>query len=166
VKHVEIMRGKTARERKTRANHSECQNKSKKIALPTVSPRIERLHHQVLDLQDKYHSAQKIVNQLTRELQLCTNKPEYQRLCQAIRKELCDKIDDTVWKQKNYERDNERLQKMVDRHTFTRVERAFGATSTSGDQSEDGNAYNISLSFDQGHAPNLPAKLSTKEKLR
>jgi hypothetical protein len=46
------------------------------------------------------------------------------------------------------------------------VERAFGAISTSGDQSEDGNANNISQSFDQGHAPNLPAKLSTKEKLR
>jgi hypothetical protein len=106
------------------------------------------------------------VNQLTRELQLRTNKPEYQRRCQAICKELCDKIDDTVWKQKNYERDNERLQKMVDRHTFTTVERAFGAISTSGDQSEDGNANNISQSFDQGHAPNLPAKLSTKEKLR
>ena len=105
------------------------------------------------------------MSQLTQELQLRTNKPEYKRRCEEIRKELCNKIDNTVWKQKNYERDNARLKKMMDRRTFTRIERAFVAT-TKLDQSNNRNFNNISQSFDQGSGSKLPTKLSTKEKIR
>jgi hypothetical protein len=166
VKYVETIGRKNMQEKKPGGNHPEYQSKSERIALPTASPRIKRFRRQVLDSQDKYYSAQKKVNQLTRELQLRTNRPEYQRRCQEIRKELCDKIDETVWKQKEYQQKDQCLRKMINQRTFTRVERAFSAKSTSGNQSEDGNPNNISQSFDQGSAPNLPVKLSTKEKLR
>jgi hypothetical protein len=128
-----------------------------RIEVPITSPR-----HQVLDLQDRYFSAQKKVNQLNRELQLRTNKPEYQRRCKEIRKELCDKINDTVWKQKAYERENNRLQKMVQQRTFTRVERAFGAEAVSGTVAD------ISTSYDQGPLTknSINAKLSTREKIQ
>jgi hypothetical protein len=103
---------------------------------------------------------------LTRELQLRTNKPEHQRRCQEIRKELCKKVDDVVWKQKDYERENTRLQKMENRRTFTRIERAFTATTVLGDTSISSTPNDISESFDQGLGPKLPTKLSTKEKIR
>jgi hypothetical protein len=70
-----------------------------------TSPRLERFRHKVIDLQDNYHSAQKKVNQFSRELQIRSNKPEYKHRCSEIRKELCEKIDGTVWKQKKYERE-------------------------------------------------------------
>jgi cell shape-determining protein MreC len=101
-----------------------------RITVPVKSSRIAHFSRQVLDLQNVYHSAQKKVSQLTQELQLHTNKPEYKRRCEEIRKELCNKIDDTVRKQKSYERENARLKKMMDRRTFTRIERAFIATTT------------------------------------
>jgi translation initiation factor IF-1 len=153
-------------EQKRGGNHAEHQSKFDRVALPTTSPRIERFCCQVLDLQDKYHSAQKKVNQLTRELQLRTNKPEHHRRCQEIRKELCQKVDDAVWKQKDYERENTRLQKMENRRTFTRIERAFTATTVLGDTSVGSNANNVSESFDQSARAKLPIKLSTKEKIR
>jgi hypothetical protein len=103
VKYMETIGRKNTQEKKAGGNHPEYQSKSERIALPTTSPRIKRFCRQVLDAQDKYYSAQKKVNQLTRELQLRTNRPEYQRRCQEIRKELCYKIDETVWKRKKYE---------------------------------------------------------------
>jgi len=130
-----------------------------------TSPRLERLHRQVLDLQDQYYSGQKQINQLTRELQLRTNKPEYQRHCQEIRKELCTKIDDVAWRQKRYERENTGLQKMTDRHPFPRVERTFTASTVLGDTSVGSNANDVSESFDQSFRAKLPIKLSTKEKI-
>ena len=132
---------------------------TEKREVPLTSPRLERFRQKILVLQDDYHSAQKKVNQLSRELQVRTNKPEYQRRCREIRKELCDKIEDTVWKQKNYERENSKLQKMVARRTFTRIERAFGADASSN------TPMDISMSYDQGAFTKGTVKLSTKEKI-
>jgi hypothetical protein len=124
-----------------------------------ISPRLERFRHKVLDLQDDYNSAQKKVNQLSRELQIRTNKPEYKHSCSEIRKELCDKIYDTEWKQKKYERENSKFQKMVARRTFTRIERAFGADASSS------NPIDVSMSYDQGVVAKGTVKLSSKEKI-
>jgi hypothetical protein len=139
---------------------------TERVRTDLKSPRLERLHRQVLNLQDQYYSGQKQINRLTRELQLRTNKPEYQRRCQEIRKELCTRIKDVAWKQKKYERENTRLQKMADRRTFTKVERALTATTVVGDTSVESNPNDISHSFDQGSGAKLPMKLSTKEKIR
>jgi hypothetical protein len=54
---------------------------------------------------------------------------------------------------------------MTDRRTFTRVERAFTATTVLGDTSVGSNVNDISQSFDQGSGSKLPIKLSTKEKI-
>jgi len=139
---------------------------TERVKTDTTSPRLERFRRQVLDLQDQYYSGQKQINQLTRELQLRTNKPEYQRRCREIRKELCTRIDDVAWKQKEYERENARLQKMTNRRTFTRIERAFAATTVIGDTLVEGNVTDVSQSFDQGSGSKLPIKMSTKEKIR
>jgi len=151
---------------KNRLKHQKLSTASKKHKVdtekrevPLTSPRLERFRQKILVLQDDYHSAQKKVNQLSRELQVRTNKPEYQRRCREIRKELCDKIEDTVWKQKNYERENSKLQKMVARRTFTRIERAFGADASSN------TPMDISMSYDQGAFTKGTVKLSTKEKI-
>jgi hypothetical protein len=96
------------------------------------------------------------------------NKPEYERHCREIRKELCNRIHDSAWKQKEYERENARLEKMEHQSTFTRIERAFGAEGllNSHDATQD-NANNISQSFEQGNdSRKVPIKLSTKEKLQ
>jgi hypothetical protein len=96
------------------------------------------------------------------------NKPEYERRCREIRKELCNRIHDSAWKQKEYERENARLEKMEHQSTFTRIERAFGAEGllNSHDATQD-NANNISQSFEQGNdSRKVPIKLSTKEKLQ
>jgi hypothetical protein len=154
-------------EKKPKGRSMKSRMNIERITVPIESPRIARFHRQVLNLQDTHHSAQKKVTQLTKELQLRTNKPEYHRRCQKIRKELCKRIDDTVWKQKNYERENNRLQKMENRRTFTRIERAFTATTVIGDTPDESNLNNISSqSSDQGSVPKLPTKLSTKEKIR
>jgi hypothetical protein len=164
VRSVELM-GKASLKQQQASATSERHKVEERVEVPITSPCLERFPHQVLDLQDCYHSAQKKVNQFSRELQLRTNKPEYQRHCREIRKELCNKIDDTVWKQKECERENARLQKMADRRTFTRIERAFGADASSGNVSIVGNNPNdVSQSFDQGAVPRV--KLSTKEKIR
>jgi hypothetical protein len=39
---------------------------------------------------------------------------------------------------------------MANRRTFTRVERAFGATAASGETSVGSDAHDVSQSFDQG----------------
>jgi hypothetical protein len=132
---------------------------TERTVVPITCRRLDRFRHKVLDLQDDYHSAQKKVNQLSRELQIRTNKPEYNRRCKEIRKELCDKIDDTVWKQKKYQRENSKLQKMVARRTFTRIERAFGADASSS------NPIDVSMSYDHGAVAKGTVKLSTKEKI-
>jgi hypothetical protein len=74
---------------------------TERVRTDLKSPRLERFRRQVLDLQDQYYSGQKQINQLTKELKLRTNKPEYQRCCQEIRKELCTRINEVAWKQKN-----------------------------------------------------------------
>ncbi len=55
---------------------------------------------------------------------------------------------------------------MENRRTFTRIERAFTATTVLGDTSVGSNANNVSESFDQSARAKLPIKLSTKEKIR
>ncbi len=132
VRHVGLMGKKSMQEKQRVQRPRKSQTKTECAELPITSPRIERLRHQVADLQDTYHLAQMKVIQLSRKHKLLVNKPEHEHHCQAIQKELCDKIDDVVWKQKHYKRENAHLQRMVNRRTFTRVERAFGATATSG----------------------------------
>jgi hypothetical protein len=139
---------------------------TERVRTDLKSPRLERFRRQVLDLQDQYYSGQKQINQLTKELKLRTNKPEYQRCCQEIRKELCTRINEVAWKQKKYECENTRLQKMTDCRTFTKVERAFTATTVVRDTSVESKPNDISHSFDQGSGVKLPMKLSTKEKFR
>jgi hypothetical protein len=130
--------------------------------MQVTSSRLERVHRHVMDLQDQYHSAQKKVIQLSREFQLRTDKPEYQQRCREIWKDLCDKIDEVVWKQKDYERENRKLEKMIHQSTFTRIERAYAADLISG------NTADISTSNDQGLSTSstAPVKLTTKEKIR
>jgi len=82
-----------------------------RVKMPVTSSRLERVLRHVLDLQDRYHSAQKKVIQLSREFQLRTNKPAYQQHCREIRKDLCDTIDEVIWKQKDFERENRKLKK-------------------------------------------------------
>jgi len=53
---------------------------------------------------------------------------------------------------------------MMDRRTFTRIERAFVVTTTL-DESDNSDTNNISQSFDQGSGSKLSTKLSTKEKI-
>jgi len=148
IRHAELIR-KSMQGQKPGGKHIDHRRKFDQVALHTTSPRLERLRRQVLDLQARYHSAQKKVNQLTRELQLRINKPEYRRRCQEIRKELCQKVDEAVWKQKDYERENTRLKKMENRRTFTRIERAFTATTVFGDTSVGSNANDVTDSVDQ-----------------
>jgi len=167
VRHVELMGQKSMQEQQRVQRPRKSETKTERAELPIISPRIERLHRQVADLQDTYHLAQMKVNQFSREHQLRVNKPEHVRHCQAIWKELCDKIDDVEWKQKRYERENASLQRMVHRRTFTRVERAFGATATSHETSVgSAPANDVSQSFDQCSKSKIPIKLSTKAKLR
>jgi hypothetical protein len=132
---------------------------TERVQLPMTSPRLERFRNHVYDLQDEYFSAQKKVIPLTRELQLRINKPEHAKRCREIRKNLCDLIDDATWKEKAYERENAKLQKMIERRTYTRVERAFGA------EASKGNFADISASYDQGHAMINTVKLTTEEKI-
>jgi hypothetical protein len=88
--------------------------------MPVTSSRLERVLRHVLDLQDRYHSAQKKVIQLSREFQLRTNKPAYQQHCREIRKDLCDTIDEVIWKQKDFERENRKQKKKkIEQRTFT-----------------------------------------------
>jgi hypothetical protein len=159
VRSIELMGKNVFKHQETNTASKKCEVDIERSEVPITSPHLERFRHKVLDLQDDYHSAQKKVNQLSRELQIRTNKPEYQRRCSEIRKELCDKIDDTVWKQKKYERENSKLQKMVARRTFTRIERAFGADASSSTPLE------ISTSYDLGAVTKGTVKLSTKEKI-
>jgi len=166
VRHIELLGKHTQKENNVPSGCTKKPMETEHFRTDIASPRLERLRRQVLDLQDRYYSGQKRINQLTRELQLRTNKPEFQRRCQEIQKELCTKIDDVAWRQKRYERENTRLQKMTDRRTFTRVERAFTAMTVLGDTSVGSNANDISESFDQSFRAKLHTKLSTKEKIR
>jgi len=59
-----------------------------------------------------------------------------------------------------YERENIKLQKMIDRRTYTRVKCAFGA------ESSQGTITNISSSYDQGEPVTNTVKLTTKEKIQ
>jgi hypothetical protein len=133
-----------------------------RVKMPVTSSRLERVLRHVLDLQDRYHSAQKKVIQLSREFQLRTNKPAYQQHCREIRKDLCDTIDEVIWKQKDFERENRKLKKKkIEQRTFTWIERAYAADLVSG------NTADISTSYDQGPSTTSTAsvKLTNKEKI-
>jgi hypothetical protein len=158
VRNVELIGKHSLNERKK--PEKKMGSNTERIQLPLTSPRLERLHHHVYDLQDAYWSAQKKITPVVRELKVRHNKPECAKRCQAIRKTLCDLIEDATWKQKMYERENIKLQKMIDRRTYTRVERAFGA------ESSQGTVTNISSSYDQGEPVTNTVKLTTKEKIQ
>ena len=166
VRHIELLGKYIHKEKDVPSDRRKHCMGTERVKINTTSPRLERFRRQVLDLQDEYHSGQKQINQLIRELQLRANKPEYQRRCREIRKELCTRIDDVAWKQKEYEPESARLQTMTNRRTFTRIEQAFAATTVIGDTSVEGNVTDLSQSFDQGSGSKLPIKISTKEKIR
>jgi len=136
---------------------------TERVALAMTSPRLDRARRHVMELQDTYLTAQQKVNQLSHEYQLHSNKPEHQQCCHTIRKNLCDKINEVVWKQKDYERENRKLERMLDRRTYTRIEKAYVASSV------PGSAADNSTSYDQGLLPgtsNAPIRLTTKEKIK
>jgi len=157
VRHVELLGKSSSREHKKR--ETKIVPETERIQLKMTSPRLERIRQHVYDLQDEYWSAQQKIMPLTRELILQNNKPEQVKRCNQIRKTLCDLIDNTTWKQKLYERENAKLQKMLERRSYTRIERAFGA------ESSQRNVTDISNSYDQGPSEKSTVKLTTKEKL-
>jgi len=161
IRHAELMVKKSRTNQHVPYAAKRTPIETERVALETTSPRLERARRHVLDLQNRYHSAQRHVNQLTREFQLRHNKPEYEERCHEIRKDLCKKIDDTVWKQKDYHRENSKLQKMLQRRTFTSIEKAY-ATDVIKSTVAD-----ISTSYDQGLPPRpTSGKLSTKDKIK
>jgi hypothetical protein len=157
VRHVELLGKSSSREHKKR--ETKIVPETERIQLKMTSPCLECVRQHVYDLQDEYWSAQQKIMPLTRELKLQNNKPEQVKRCNQISKTLCDLIDDATWKQKLYERENAKLQKMLERRSYTRIERAFGA------ESSQGNVTDISNSYDQGPSEKSTVKLTTKEKL-
>jgi hypothetical protein len=153
VRHVELLGKNTRTPQHVPHVHNRTPVETERVALEITSPRLERARRHVLDLQDRYHSAQKQVNQLTQEFQLRHNKPEYEEWCNEIRKALCGKINNAVWKQKDYQRENTKFQKILNSRTFTRIEKAYAA--------------DISTSYDQGLPPRPSSgKLTTKDKIK
>jgi len=75
VRHAELI-GKRSSKKPEKQKMNKVSN-TEHIQLPLHSPRLERFHNHIHDLQDAYWSVQQQITSLTRELELRNNKPEY-----------------------------------------------------------------------------------------
>jgi hypothetical protein len=112
-------------------HHNVCPGETDCIHVPTDARQIAWQWLKVEKLLDTHLISHQEANQLRHKMQLYSTMPGCDMIRAHTRKQMCNSVINHAWKEKEYLREQAKLDKMIKTCQFTRIDRAFATTTGS-----------------------------------